>query len=70
MLQLANKWYKRQSHVKGLASAVAEEAISSIKTVYAFNGQQKEIERYKKHLNEVTKITIRKGLPIDIIHTQ
>lgn len=60
-MQIANKLYKKQAVAKGRASAVAEEALGSIKTVYAFNGQQKEIERYKKPLAEAKRIFIKKG---------
>ena len=31
----------------GRAGAIAEEALSSIRTVIAYGGQQKEVDRYK-----------------------
>lgn len=34
----------------GAAGAIAEEVFSSIRTVVAFDGQEKEMERYNKHL--------------------
>ncbi|XP_038210088.1 ATP-dependent translocase ABCB1-like [Zerene cesonia] len=58
--RIANNLYKKQSLAKSEASAVAEEAISSIRTVYAFNGQQREIERYRKHLVKARNIHIQK----------
>ena len=36
----------RQTDALNKAGAVAEEALSAIKTVVAFGGQDKEIERY------------------------
>ncbi|CAF4933976.1 unnamed protein product [Pieris macdunnoughi] len=57
---IANKLYKKQSKAKSDASMVAEEAISSIRTVYAFNGQEKEIARYRKHLIRARNIHIKK----------
>lgn len=35
--------------------------MSSIRTVYSFNGQKKELERYKKPLAAAKKIYIQKG---------
>ncbi|XP_073956332.1 ATP-dependent translocase ABCB1-like isoform X3 [Choristoneura fumiferana] len=58
----AHRLYKREAVQTGLASAVAEEVLSSIRTVYAFNGQQKEIERYGRPLAEARKISIKKEL--------
>lgn len=40
---------------------MAEEVLNGIKTVFAFGGEQVEIERYNKHLNIVKKIVTRKG---------
>ncbi|XP_047503247.1 ATP-dependent translocase ABCB1-like isoform X5 [Pieris napi] len=57
---IANKLYKKQSKAKSDASMVAEEAISSIRTVYAFNGQEKEIARYRKHLIRARNLHIKK----------
>ncbi|CAM2728059.1 unnamed protein product [Rotaria socialis] len=45
----------------GKAGIVAEEVISSIRTVLAYNGQEKEIHRYEQYLDEATKCAIRKG---------
>ncbi|XP_046965821.1 ATP-dependent translocase ABCB1-like [Vanessa cardui] len=57
---ISDRLYKKQSLAKGKASAVAEEALGSIKTVYAFNGQEKEIDRYKIHLADARRIHIQK----------
>ncbi|XP_014445904.1 phosphatidylcholine translocator ABCB4 [Tupaia chinensis] len=37
------------------AGAVAEEALGAIRTVIAFGGQNKELERYQKHLENAKK---------------
>nr|XP_026499598.1 multidrug resistance protein 1A-like [Vanessa tameamea] len=58
--KISDRLYKKQAQAKGKASAVAEEALSSIKTVYAFNGQEKEIDRYKIHLADARRIHIQK----------
>ncbi|XP_050351148.1 ATP-dependent translocase ABCB1-like [Nymphalis io] len=58
--KISDSLYKKQAQAKGKASAIAEEALSSIKTVYAFNGQQKEIERYKIPLADARRIHIQK----------
>ncbi|XP_057691285.1 LOW QUALITY PROTEIN: ATP-dependent translocase ABCB1-like [Corythoichthys intestinalis] len=44
------------------AGAVAEEVLSSIRTVFAFNGQQREIKRYHESLEEAKKMGIKKSL--------
>ncbi|CAG9561784.1 unnamed protein product [Danaus chrysippus] len=60
--KIANNLYKKQAKAKAQASAVAEEVLGSIKTVYAFNAQQYELKRYKKHLADARKIFIRKEI--------
>lgn len=44
------------------AGAVAEEVLSSIRTVVAFGGQQKEIQRYTNNLGEAKSIGIKKSI--------
>ncbi|XP_076435076.1 ATP-dependent translocase ABCB1-like isoform X2 [Babylonia areolata] len=43
------------------AGAVAEEVFSSIRTVVAFGGQEKEAQRYKNNLGEAKTFGVRKG---------
>lgn len=43
------------------AGAVAEEVLASIRTVLAFGGEEKEIERYNAKLKSATKLGARKG---------
>ncbi|KAK3108334.1 hypothetical protein FSP39_005774 [Pinctada imbricata] len=44
------------------AGAIAEEVLGAIRTVVAFGGQEKESQRYKKHLDEAKAFGIKKGL--------
>ncbi|KAJ3597609.1 hypothetical protein NHX12_001132 [Muraenolepis orangiensis] len=48
------------------AGAVAEEVLSSIRTVFAFNGQNKEIKRYHKNLEDAKIMGIKKALSANI----
>ncbi|XP_060800783.1 ATP-dependent translocase ABCB1 isoform X2 [Amyelois transitella] len=58
---IASRLSKKEAVASGKAGAVVEEVISAIRTVYAFGGQQKEIERYQKHLVEARGINVKKG---------
>ncbi|GFR19390.1 ATP-dependent translocase ABCB1 [Trichonephila clavata] len=46
----------------GAAGAVAEEVLSSIRTVVSFGGEEKEIERYNQCLIPASKKGVRRGL--------
>lgn len=46
----------------GSAGAIAEEVLGAIKTVMAFGGQQKEIDRYKVHLETACKNNTKRAL--------
>ncbi|XP_051576241.1 ATP-dependent translocase ABCB1-like isoform X2 [Myxocyprinus asiaticus] len=48
------------------AGAVAEEVLSAIRTVFAFGGQKKEIERYHKNLEDAKNVGIRKAITVNI----
>ncbi|KAL1778304.1 phosphatidylcholine translocator ABCB4 isoform X1 [Sigmodon hispidus] len=48
------------------AGAVAEEALGAIRTVIAFGGQNKELERYQKHLENAKKVGIKKAISANI----
>ncbi|XP_020369439.2 ATP-dependent translocase ABCB1-like [Rhincodon typus] len=48
------------------AGAVAEEVLGAIRTVMAFGGQQKEIERYHSNLGEAKKIGIKKAITANL----
>ncbi|KAI8436928.1 hypothetical protein MSG28_010354 [Choristoneura fumiferana] len=59
---VASRLSKKEAKASGKAGSVTEEVISAIRTVYAFSGQQKEIDRYKVHLKDARIINIKKGL--------
>lgn len=59
--QIASRLAKKEAVASGKAGSIAEEVISSIRTVYAFNGQNKELDRYQIHVHEARSINIRKG---------
>uniref|UniRef100_A0A8C5WKG4 ATP binding cassette subfamily B member 4 n=1 Tax=Leptobrachium leishanense TaxID=445787 RepID=A0A8C5WKG4_9ANUR len=48
------------------AGSVAEEVLAAIRTVIAFGGQNKEIERYEKNLEEAKRIGIKKAVTANI----
>ncbi|XP_047550292.1 ATP-dependent translocase ABCB1 isoform X2 [Lutra lutra] len=48
------------------AGAVAEEVLAAIRTVIAFGGQEKELERYNKNLEEAKRIGIKKAITANI----
>ncbi|XP_058534307.1 ATP-dependent translocase ABCB1 isoform X1 [Ochotona princeps] len=48
------------------AGAVAEEVLAAIRTVIAFGGQDKELERYNKNLEEAKRIGIKKAITANI----
>ncbi|CAL1611148.1 unnamed protein product [Knipowitschia caucasica] len=48
------------------AGAVAEEVLSAIRTVFAFNGQEKEINRYKVNLEDAKNVGIKKAISANI----
>ncbi|CAG4976005.1 unnamed protein product [Colias eurytheme] len=45
-----------------VAGVIAEEVLSSIRTVVAFGGEEKEIERYSKRLHPAQSMGVRKGV--------
>ncbi|CAG2119050.1 unnamed protein product, partial [Medioppia subpectinata] len=44
------KYSTSEADSYGKAGAVAEEVLGAVRTVYAFDGQRREIDRYSKHL--------------------
>ncbi|NWV15009.1 MDR1 protein, partial [Ptilonorhynchus violaceus] len=48
------------------AGAVAEEVLAAIRTVIAFGGQEKEIKRYHKNLEDAKRIGIRKAITANL----
>ncbi|XP_009999856.1 PREDICTED: multidrug resistance protein 1-like [Chaetura pelagica] len=48
------------------AGAVAEEVLAAVRTVIAFGGQEKEIKRYHKNLEDAKQIGIKKSITANI----
>ncbi|XP_031432465.1 ATP-binding cassette, sub-family B (MDR/TAP), member 4 isoform X2 [Clupea harengus] len=48
------------------AGAVAEEVLSAVRTVFAFGGQKKEIDRYNKNLVRAKDVGIKKAITVNI----
>ncbi|XP_021098270.1 multidrug resistance protein 1 isoform X3 [Heterocephalus glaber] len=48
------------------AGAVAEEVLAAIRTVIAFGGQNKELERYNNNLEDAKRIGIKKAITANI----
>ncbi|KAL2084174.1 hypothetical protein ACEWY4_019692 [Coilia grayii] len=48
------------------AGAVAEEVLSAIRTVFAFGGQKKEIDRYHKNLLHAKNMGVKKAITVNI----
>lgn len=60
--QLSTKLAKKELEAYGTAGAIAEEVLSSIRTVIAFGGQHKEAARYDKQLIYARENNIRRSL--------
>ncbi|XP_061676126.1 ATP-dependent translocase ABCB1-like isoform X2 [Syngnathoides biaculeatus] len=56
----------KEQNAYAKAGAVAEEVLSAIRTVFAFSGQQKEIERYHKNLEDAKNVGIKKAISSNI----
>ncbi|XP_069683614.1 ATP-dependent translocase ABCB1 [Periplaneta americana] len=52
---------KKELVAYGKAGAIAEQALSSIRTVVAFGGQEMEVERYKKNLVYAKAVNVKRG---------
>ncbi|CAF1527691.1 unnamed protein product, partial [Didymodactylos carnosus] len=53
---------KRELESYSKAGTIAQEVLSSIKTVFAYNGSKYEHSRYTKHLHKAKQTGIRKGM--------
>ncbi|XP_076019746.1 ATP-dependent translocase ABCB1-like [Genypterus blacodes] len=60
--KVLTSYASREQTVYAKAGAVAEEVLSTIKTVFGFSGQNKEIKRYEKYLQDAKNIGIKKAI--------
>ena len=56
----------KELHAYAKAGAVAEEVLAAIRTVIAFGGQKKELERYNNNLEEAKRLGIKKAITANI----
>ncbi|MGH0133082.1 UNVERIFIED_CONTAM: hypothetical protein FKN15_045383 [Acipenser sinensis] len=66
ILAVLTSFTSKEQAAYAKAGAVAEEVLSSIKTVVAFGGQKKEIERYRTNLEDAKKVGIKKALSANL----
>ncbi|XP_034258184.1 ATP-dependent translocase ABCB1 isoform X2 [Pantherophis guttatus] len=64
--KILSSFTNRELAAYAKAGSVAEEVLGSIRTVIAFGGQKKEIERYHKNLEDAKNIGIRKTMSTSI----
>jgi hypothetical protein len=51
LFQISSRLAKKELKAYGIAGSVAEEVLSSIRTVVAFGGQETEVKRYVTAFN-------------------
>ncbi|XP_071479160.1 ATP-dependent translocase ABCB1-like [Diadema antillarum] len=62
MAYLITSFSKAEQEAYAKAGSVAEEVLSCIRTVIAFGGEQKEVQRYERELDGAKRLGIKKGL--------
>ncbi|CAD5211612.1 unnamed protein product [Bursaphelenchus okinawaensis] len=62
----SKKFIKGEQGFYGQAGSVAEEVLYGIRTVMAFNGQDREVERYSKYLGLAASVGVKKGMVMGI----
>ena len=60
--KVQSSFAEKEMEAYGKAGVIAEEVLSAIRTVVAFGGQEKEIERYEKNLQGAKKSGIIRGM--------
>ncbi|CAM4807361.1 unnamed protein product [Rotaria magnacalcarata] len=61
-IKFSIKYAKRQIEAYAKANTIAQEVLTGIRIVTAFNGQKKEQDRYAASLSEIPLIGIKKGI--------
>uniref|UniRef100_A0A8C6RFC6 Multidrug resistance protein 1 n=1 Tax=Nannospalax galili TaxID=1026970 RepID=A0A8C6RFC6_NANGA len=64
--KILSSFTDKELHAYAKAGAVAEEVLAAIRTVIAFGGQKKELERYNKNLEEAKRLGIKKAITANI----
>lgn len=55
---MTSRFTKKEIEAYASASVIAEEVLGAIRTVLAFDGQEKENKRYQRHLQHARKVNI------------
>ncbi|XP_078283932.1 ATP-dependent translocase ABCB1-like [Rhinoraja longicauda] len=66
LTKILTSFTKQEQSAYAKAGAVAEEALSAIRTVVAFGGQKKEVDRYLKKLIEGQKLGFKKAISSNV----
>ncbi|XP_063965533.1 ATP-dependent translocase ABCB1-like [Lytechinus pictus] len=66
MAKILTSFSKREQESYADAGSVAEEVLSCIRTVVAFGGEQKEVDRYGKELRTARNLGVKKGMTTGI----
>ncbi|CAF0978121.1 unnamed protein product [Adineta steineri] len=62
LIRLMTKFTVLELKAYGTANSIVQEVLGAIRTVTAFNGQAKELERYEQSLTKGRRIGIQKGI--------
>jgi ATP-binding cassette subfamily B (MDR/TAP) protein 1 len=60
--KVTSRYSQMELDTYAVAGAIAEEVLSSIKTVISFNGQKEEINLYEKTLEKSREVGIKKSI--------
>ncbi|KAJ8291016.1 hypothetical protein GJAV_G00020440 [Gymnothorax javanicus] len=60
--KLMTSFTSKEQTAYAKAGAVAEEVLSAVRTVMAFSGQKKEIDRYHKNLEDAKNVGVKKAI--------
>uniref|UniRef100_A0A1B6E6B2 ABC-type xenobiotic transporter n=1 Tax=Clastoptera arizonana TaxID=38151 RepID=A0A1B6E6B2_9HEMI len=60
--KLQSRLTTKEAESYGEAGAVVEEVLSSIRTVSAYSGEEKELKRYEQKMEPARKVAIRSGI--------
>lgn len=66
-LQLITQFTAKEQSAYARAGAVAEEVFSSIRTVIAFGGEEKEAQRYGSELGAALRVGVTRGVANGIL---
>lgn len=62
---IVRKYTNRTSKAYERANSIASEALGAIRTIFAFEGQKSELQRYSSQLDEAEKCGIRMSVSVN-----